>query len=153
MPVKTDSIPLFKHLGRSPYSVKTTFGHLRPYEIDLFKRLVRRKPKLFDSVDFDVQVGTSQYFRGIYPKAIYYDGKQISLWRIDFVGYKANLRTIVELKTLSRASAIGQLLCYQYLYSKSFPNEPVPSLLLVTDQIIPNMDICLSHFSIPYLLV
>lgn len=135
-------------IGEFKYEKLHRYPHLRPEEVEMYERLLVHFPTLFTSVDFDVRVGTGQFFPGILPKEIHQDGRELSKWRIDFVGYKDDSTTIVELKTAARASAIGQLTCYKILYERNVTNIQNLNLLLVTDQVVPDLKYCASILNI-----
>ncbi len=139
--------------GEFKYKKLHRYPHFRPDEIAMYERLLEKHPSLFNTVDFDVRVGTGNYFPGILPKPIHKGGKDLSKWRIDFIGYKDDNVTIVELKTAARAGAIGQLTCYRILYKRVFVNIQNLNMLLVTDQIVPDLKYCASILNIKVLKV
>lgn len=140
-------------IGEYEYKKLYHYPHLRLEEVNFYDQLIIEYPALFDSVDFDVKVGTGNFFRSILPKQVYEDGKILSKWRIDLIGYKDDLTTIVELKKSARAGAIGQLICYELLFRKTHTNVTNLELLLVTDQLVPDLLFCCNTLKIKTILL
>lgn len=70
--------------------------------------------------------------------------------RIDVLYFVNDAPTIVEVKQRAGLTAIGQLLGYRKLYMMSFPDQPEPRLVLVTDVLQPDMIPTLIEYGISY---
>ena len=140
-------------IGKYPYSKRSYYPHLRSDESLLYDSLLLAHPLLFDSVDFDVRVGSGQPTHEPILKQAYKDLKDLTKWRLDLVGYNDASVTIVELKTNPRAGVVGQLLCYRFLYSLKFSNSTNIKLLLVTNVLVQDLKTCLDHFRIKYIIL
>lgn len=85
----------------------------------------------FDRVSFSVRIGASvepdpSHLAGVQAQAI-----RNSRRRIDFVGWKGNQATLVELKTRVGHEVMGQLLSDAMLWRSEFPNDEPPALVAV----------------------
>lgn len=59
--------------------------------------------------------------------------------RIDVLAKRPTMTVIIEVKYRAGASAVGQLLTYGQLYRQDNPDAPPIVLLLVTDELQPDM--------------
>jgi len=115
----------FKKLNKYP--------HMMPADFHIWNAFIDKYPKFFDRVDYDVKVG-----KGIEPLE-HWDAQTIliaqnlTLCRIDALGWNGYQPTIVEVKPRARTTAIGQVETYFILYVTTFPNIQKPRKLIVTD--------------------
>ena len=73
--------------------------------------------------------------------------------RIDVVWMQGGYSIICEVKKRAGSTAIGQLILYSKLYKQTYPNEPPPRLMLVTDYLEPDMTEALRDLEISYIEV
>ena len=132
-------------IGRFKFEILSKYPHLTETEGGIWTRFIQKYPKYFDSVDYDIPVGN---FRGNiedlkeeWQRNAGYLGK----YKIDCVGYKGDVITIVEVKKEATTKALGEIWLYEFLYKKDkMPVERVDCLIL-TDYEMPNMsEICQS---------
>ena len=70
--------------------------------------------------------------------------------RIDAIGRRGSTIVIIEVKQRAGLGAIGQVLGYRDLYLHTFGNSTPVEVLLITDQLQPDMDRILASQSIPF---
>jgi len=130
-------------IGRFPYKILSKYPHLRPEDVRIWEDFIRSFPNFYESVDYDLKVGTPRQYPGkdkdIYKKDLEY----LSRKRIDVVGYTHNEVHIIEVKPRASFSAIGQVIGYAELYVPYVPAGMLVSAVIVTDEEIPDIrDLC-----------
>lgn len=105
-------------------------GMPRP-ESDVAKLWLQRHGHEYDRIEFNVRLGD-----GIDPGAgtPAYARRQAVMAtqkRADVIAWLHGRATIIEVKIRVGLGAIGQLLGYQFLYMRAFPEQPEPRLLVV----------------------
>jgi len=136
--------------GKFNYEKRHKYPHLLGDDIHIWNRFIDRYPQRFNTVDYDIHVGT-----GI--KDTHEDNTNFSdQWRnltkkrIDVVGWKNQQPTIIEVKKRVGLDTLGQILGYRILYKKENPNAPSPALLIVCESIGPDDIFVLNEFHIPF---
>jgi len=140
-------------IGKHPYGILIKYPHLRPHEVAIWERFIRKHPDFFDSIDYDVKVGTPREYPKVGMESVQKGMEELSRKRIDFVGYKGKQVFIGEIKPSASFSAIGQLLAEKSLYLEEHPEIKEVSLILVTDQVVPDMPKLCSEYGIQYFVV
>jgi len=129
--------------GRFPYKKLPKYPHLKPADIKIWERFIEAYPGYFDSVDYDIKIGTPREYSGHPGDVIKEDLEYLSRKRIDVVGYTGEDISIVEVKPLAGVSAIGQVECYTALY-RPFVVERINIVsVIITDAEVPDIkDLC-----------
>ncbi|GAI65192.1 unnamed protein product [marine sediment metagenome] len=139
--------------GKFNYEVRHKYPHLIGDDTAVWERFILKFPGKFDTVDYDVKVGS-----GTDPNFIKGD-KSGEYWamltkkRIDVVGFKNNSVTIIEVKKRVSLSTLGQILGYKFLYLREHPEIPVVSTLIVCSLIDQDDIDVLERYSVNYLIV
>jgi hypothetical protein len=120
------------------------FPHLAPEDEKIWRRFIDQNPLFFSSVDYDFRVGEGRDYSE-FPDDIYKkDMIHLSQKRIDVIGYKLNEAYIIELKPKATFSAIGQVIGLTELYKRENPTNPNVKSVIITDEILPDMNsLCL----------
>ena len=103
-----------------------------PPEVPIIREWFRRHQSQYDSVQFNVRVGTG-FDPG--PSVPQYQRDMAianTQLRIDAVVWSGDQATLLEVKQHAGASALGQLLTYSHLWREANPGSPAPRLLVVT---------------------
>lgn len=139
--------------GKFNYELRYKYPHLIGEDKEVWDRFVRKYPDRFDTVDYDVHVGS-----GIEsPEEV--DTKSAEQWkdltrkRIDAVGWNNNLPTIIEVKKRVGLPTLGQVLGYRFLYLREYTEISFAPLLIVCSQIDKDDRDVLYHFSIQFIVV
>ncbi len=139
--------------GQYNYEKMRKYPHLLGEDIPVWNQFIEKFPDRFNTVDYDVHVGAgieslpneepafSQQFRALTQK------------RIDVIGWKNNLPTIIEVKHRVGLDTLGQILGYRALYLRENPEIPGLPVLVVCQILGPDDKYVLDHFSIPYVVV
>jgi len=139
--------------GFYPFEKLIKYPHLKPIEVSIWERFIEKYPDFFTSVDYDVKVGTPRGYKD-YPDDTYKKGLQeLSLKRIDAIGYKNDEISIIEIKPSADLEAFGQLIGERDLWMKAHPEIKKVSLVLVTDFELPDMRELSLRYKIQYFVV
>lgn len=136
--------------GKFNYEKRHKYPHLLGEDQRIWDRFISLHPSLFDTVDYDIHVGRGH---SSLPET---DDKTASQWRnltmkrIDVVGWKNQQPTIIEVKKRVGLDTLGQVLGYRFLYKRENPSISSPALLIVCGSIGPDDIDVLNEFHIPF---
>jgi hypothetical protein len=125
--------------GAFKYEKMIRYPHFRPEETLIWNRFIDKYPDRFESVDYDVKVGTPRDY-SMYPedeirKALEY----LSLKRIDVVGYSMDKAFIIEIEPNANVRAIGEVIAKTDLFKEQFPDYRAYYPMIITDIENPDM--------------
>lgn len=112
--------------GRFPFSELAKYPHMKPEDVQVWTRFLAKYPAYFDTVDYDVPVGQGAPQDENQPPNIQYDGKILTQKKIDVVGYKRDIITVVEIGPVADMRKLGQILVYRKLFTADFPDLQPP---------------------------
>ncbi len=139
--------------GKFNYEVRHKYPHLIGEDTEVWNRFILKFPYKFDTVDYDVHVGS-----GTDPNFIKGD-KTGEYWamltkkRIDVVAFKNNFITIIEIKKRTSLFTLGQILGYKFLYLREHPEVRVASTLIICATIYQDDIDVLNHYGINFVIV
>lgn len=142
-----------KASGKFNYEVRTKYPHLIGEDTEVWSRFIQKFPDRFDTVDYDVKVG-----KGVNTDPLP-DLKDKKYWstltkkRIDVVGFKNSIITIVEVKKRASLFTLGQILGYRFLYLRDHPEIRSIRTLIVCSSIDQDDIAVLNYYSIEYFVV
>ena len=116
-----------------PYKKLNWYPHMMPADVAIWERFIDNFPYLYDSVEYDVHVGTVPAF------VLEHDDKtmrgEIPLYKrkIDVVGHSELNLDIIELKPRAGMAAIGQIKGYTTLYERDMKPTKKPRGVIITD--------------------
>ena len=113
-------------------AINSQYPHLRPDEVEVWKRFLAAFPARFSSFNYDVRVGPGVKLEDGSSEPIKKMALGLSQKRIDVVAEGVEGLTLVEISPNAGAGSVGQLLVYQTLWVREHQNKPPPKLLLVT---------------------
>ena len=123
-----------------PYGFLPYYPHMSVADTLIWERYMRKEPKAFDQVSYDVPVGAGAEFDmtagGILGEGI----KKLYQRKIDVVAMKDGRTYLVELKPRASTASIGQIKGYAALFKRDHKEYPNPTLILLTDSLVPEMD-------------
>jgi len=112
-------------------------------DILLWNRFINAFPTYFEKVAYDVHIGKGVDVPPDLDPRLQDMAKILTQKRIDVIGVKNGVYTIVEVKQYAGTTAVGQLMVYHQLISEDYPFMVNASLLIVTDVLQPDMkDFC-----------
>ena len=94
----------------------------------------------FDSIDFNVRLGTGRDPGPDFPEFIRRDAILLTQKRADIIATSDGRVTIAEVKIQGKLSAVGQLLGYKVLYREAHPNGARIIMLLIARDVDPDID-------------
>ncbi len=126
-------------LGPHSYNAVPPHTHLSEGELGIWNRCIEKHPELFDSVCFDVELGTPRNYDPSRPEKYARHHSYIGGYKIDVLAEKQGVKTIIEIKREATTKAIGEIDLYEFLYMEVAPDEPPPKLMILTDQEMPHL--------------
>ena len=139
--------------GQFNYERRRKYPHLLGQDYIIWDRFILLYPDRFDTVDYDVHIGSGIMPPEDQPTSDDIQWQALTQKRIDVIGWKDNLPTIVEVKYRVSLETLGQLLGYQVLYSEQFPEYQNVPLLCVCAFIAGDDLQLFQHFNIPWVIV
>jgi len=107
------------------------YPHLLQADIDLWERFLKLHESEYNYFDYDVRIGKGRQAEEFHDTKIKKMALDLSMRRIDVVGYKPNVIEIIEITCFGDLKCLGQLLTYPQLYKETHhPVLPVTTLLL-----------------------
>ncbi len=139
--------------GKYNYEQMRKYPHMIGEDTEVWERFILRFPNRFDTVDYDFHVG-----KGVDTSPIRNDADktywaQLTKKRIDVIGYKNILVTIIEVKKRATLFTLGQILGYRFLYLREHPELKGVLSLIICDKIDQDDQDILSHYGIDYYLI
>lgn len=135
------------------YKILAKYPHLRPEDVRIWEKFIRKYPNFFGNVSYDVKVGKGRDY-SMYPESkIREDMEYLSKKRIDVVGYSNGSIYVIELKPRASMSAVGQALSLAELMRDEVGPEKRVVPVIITDEEVPDIkDLC-SRMGVLYFLV
>lgn len=106
------------------------YPHLLPQDAPILSAYLKEHGSHYNSVDFDVRVGTGRDPGADYDDNIRKMALDLSRRRIDALGRGPQGVDIVEVTDAAGVTALGQLLAYGSLYIIDHPDDPQPRLVI-----------------------
>ncbi len=115
------------------------YPHMFPLDIAIWERFLATHEKLYNTVAYDVKVGTGTPVPANTPPEYARMQDILSKYRIDVVGFDGSQIYIIEVKPEASTVALGQVLTYIELYKRDFaPTLPVKGVI-ITDRELPDI--------------
>jgi hypothetical protein len=122
------------------YEQRFWYPHMSPAEAKIWHRFVQKYPNEYDTVAYDVKVGTIPDFilqsedPAIRAQASNYQ------YKIDVVAFKDKTVDIIELKQSATFRSLGQVKSYTTLYKRDIDPLSTPQPVIITDLLLPDME-------------
>jgi len=139
--------------GKYNFELKPKYPHLLGEDIPIWTNFIIQNPDYFDTVDYDIKVGTGVNADVIEDKKYRSYYADLTKKRIDVLGFKNDFITIVEIKKRVSLGTLGQILGYKYLYLTEHPELKIVNILIICSQIDKDDISVLNHYSIPFIVV
>jgi len=139
--------------GKFNYEERFKYPHLIGEDTFVWSRFIQKFPKRFDTVDYDVKVGKGADTESIPSEKDREFWAVLTKKRIDVIGYKNNLATIVEVKKRATLFTLGQVLGYRFLYLREHPEIGTVRTLVVCSLITPDDIAVFNYYGIEFFVV
>lgn len=123
-----------------PYAVRNSYPHMAATDAPIWSRFIVANPAAFDAVAYDVAVGEGASFDTVVNPLTGGHVGRLYQRRIDVVAKKDDKYFIIELKPRASTSAIGQVKGYAKIFARDFPAAPVVAPIIITDELLPEME-------------
>lgn len=113
---------------------------MKPADVAIWERFIAKYPSAYEYCQYDFNVGDPPPFNPMNDDGE--DLNQDTLYRlkIDVVARKGKEIDLIELKPKAGPSSIGQIRGYRHLYIRDeLPTEKI-NMVIITDQLMPNME-------------
>ena len=122
------------------YKKLLKYPHLGPEDTAIWTRFIEKNPDYYENCDYDVKVGEGRDYSEL-PKDVYSeDLKYLSKKRIDVVGFRPGEIHVIEVKPSAGLSAIGQAFGLAELFRVEAPADKRILPVIITDQLLPDME-------------
>ena len=122
-----------------PYQKLNWYPHMMPADVAIWERFIEKYPEEYESVEYDVKVGTVPDFVKEHPETAMQDEAALYQRKIDVVGHNGPILDIIELKPNAGMSTIGQVKGYVALYKRDIGGTKTPKGKIITDRIDPDV--------------
>lgn len=139
--------------GKFNYEERHKYPHLIGEDSEVWSRFIRKFPDRFDTVDYDVKVGKGANTEPIPDEISKKYWATLTKKRIDVVGHKNSVLTIIEVKKRASLFTLGQILGYRFLFLRDNPDIRSIRTLIVCSSIEPDDVAILNYYGIDYFLV
>ncbi len=110
------------------------YPHMLPRDQYIWDKFLEQHGDYFEYFKYDIHVGEGVGNITGYPPEIVKMAKVLTQKRIDAVGFRGSEIWVFEVKPYAGLSAIGQVVAYEALWNKDFPDRQVTYKSIVTDR-------------------
>jgi len=139
--------------GKYNYEERLKYPHLIGEDSVIWNKFFLRFPRRFDTVDYDVHVGKGVNVSTIQDSIGKNYWSNLTKKRIDVIGYKDNIITIIEVKKRVGLHTLGQILGYKFLYLREHPELKSIRTLIICSSIDQDDIAVLQHYAIDFFIV
>ena len=122
------------------YEKGNWYPHMSAADRLIWERFIDKYPDAYQQVQYDFHVGEAPPFNTLMDDGTDTNQDKLYRLRIDVVATNGTDIDIIEIKPKAGPSSLGQLKSYANLYSRDEEPAGKVSMLLITDQEMPNMD-------------
>ncbi len=126
---------------------------MKPADVAIWERFIEEYPEAYDVVSYDVLVGTTPAFDPTVNDESGGDVSALYKKKIDVIGYGGGKIDIIELKPRAGAAALGQVKGYIELYKRDIAPNANPNAVLITDELMPDMDVLAASMGVKIIVV
>lgn len=121
------------------YEKRYKYPHMKPNDIEIWERFIKKYPNAYDRVQYDFHVGDPPPFNPLGDGGEDFNQDALYRLKIDVIGYKGDKIDIIEIKPDAGPSSIGQIISYVTLYARD--ENPTKALrpVIITNSLKPNM--------------
>lgn len=139
--------------GKFNYELRHKYPHLIGEDTAVWERFILKFPNHFDTVDYDIKVGTGAETNIIPDETDRQYWSTLTKKRIDVIGYKNDFVTIIEVKKSAGLFTLGQVLGYHYLYTSEYPELSLVKTLVICSTIDRDSASVFDYYSMKYIVI
>ena len=139
--------------GKFNYELRHKYPHLIGEDTEVWNHFILRYPDRFDTVDYDVKVGKGVNTDILTETESRKYWSKLTKKRIDVIGYKDSLITIIEVKKRATLFTLGQILGYRFLFLREHPEIPAVKTFIICSKIDQDDIDVLNHYGIDFQVV
>jgi hypothetical protein len=122
------------------FELRPNYPHMNFRDKEIWERFILKFPGAYNNVQYDFHVGDAPPFNTLYDDDTDYNQDMLYRLRIDVLGHTDDYTDIIEVKPQAGPSTIGQIEGYKMLYERDEePKKPI-RMVIVTNELKPNMD-------------
>lgn len=110
-----------------------------PQDIAIWLRYLQRGGAVNAPFLYDLRVGDGLKMPPGSSQIAINSAQALTTKRIDVIWMKDQRTIICEVKKRAGSTALGQLILYRNLFVQTFPEQPQPKMVLVTDELQPDV--------------
>ena len=129
------------------------YPHLLQPDIELWERFLKLHESEYQYFDYDVRIGKGRPAEDLHNDNIKKMALDLSMRRIDAIGYKSNEIQIIEITCFADLKSLGQLLLYPQLYKETFNPKLTVTTLLLAEKLGSDIEPVLIENNYNYLLL
>jgi len=130
-------------IGPAHYLQIPNHTHLSERELAIWQKFTSLFPERFTTVAYDYELGIPRNYDDTRPENYAKHHRYLGGYKIDVIGYKTDVETIIEIKHQATSKALGEVWLYSEVYHKENPSKEMPRLMILTDEEMPHMrEIC-----------
>jgi hypothetical protein len=142
-----------KDIRMLPFGKRNNYPHMKPYDVAIWERFMLAFPDVYDHCIYDCPVGAGSQFDPTVNDENGADLYDLYRRKIDVVGFKDNQIDIIEVKPQAGTSALGQVVGYRELYIRDEKPAVFPKAVIVTDRLLPDMDMLAARLGVQIVVV
>ncbi len=139
--------------GKFNYEHRHKYPHMIGEDTEVWNRFISKFPDRYDTVDYDIHIGKGVDTTPIRNDADKNYWSQLTKKRIDVIGYKNNITTIIEVKKRATLFTLGQILGYRFLYLREHLESKGVLTLVICNKIDQDDQDVLSHYGVDFYLI
>jgi hypothetical protein len=129
------------------------YPHMAPADVLIWERFIATNPTAFDLVAYDVPVGAGAEFDTVVVPDTGAHVNRLYQRRIDVVGRSTGHTWVIELKPRASTQAVGQVDAYAVLFRRDYPEHKNVSTMIITDQLLPEMELIAQRSNVTIIVV
>ena len=132
--------------GRFKFELLPSYPHLKPKDQIIWERFIRAHPDAYETCDYDFPVGTPADVDPDLMPSTQADMIHLTKKKIDVVAHGKNFIDIIELKPNAGGSALGQVIEYDFLYTREVKPDKDTQTVIITDKAQRDIaEVCAEH--------
>lgn len=122
------------------YEKRPNYPHMSVADKAIWERFIDQYPDQFDSVQYDYHVGDAPPFNTLMDDGEDLNQDKLYRKRIDVVAHVSGAVYIIEIKPAATIATTGQVEGYKMLYERDEEIRGPVNMMILTDELTPNME-------------
>lgn len=129
-----------EELAFYPYQKLHKYPGMMPLDVAIWERFIANNPSAFDACAYNVAVGEGTPHDTVVNKESGGDINRLYQRKIDVVAKAKGGFVVIEIKPRASTSVFGQVKGYARLFARDYPNAGTVDTLVITDELLPEME-------------